>query len=95
MGENISAQRAYELGLVNKVVSAEELDQSVLKIAEKIAKGPSFALNMAKEAINLGPEMSLLDGIRLELDLFTLCFSHEDMNEGVEAFLNKRPADFK
>lgn len=95
LGENISAQRAYELGIVNKVVSAEELDQSVLKIAKKIVEGPSFALHMAKEAINRGPEMSLLDGIRLELDLFTLCFSHEDMNEGVDAFLNKRRANFK
>jgi len=95
LGENISAQRAYELGIVNRVVSAEELNQFVLKIAKKITEGPSFALNMAKEAINRGPEMSLLDGIRLELDLFTLCFSHEDMNEGVDAFLNKRKANFK
>ena len=95
LGENISAQRAYELGIVNRVVSAEELNQFVLKIAKKITEGPSFALNMAKEAINRGPEMSLIDGIRLELDLFTLCFSHEDMNEGVDAFLNKRKANFK
>ena len=95
LGENISAQRAYELGIVNKVVSAEELEDTVLKIAEKLVKGPSFALNMAKEAINRGPEMSLLDSIRLELDLFTLCFSHEDMNEGVDAFLNKRKPNFR
>ncbi len=94
-GDNIDANRAYELNLVNKVVPKEEFEEEVMKLATRLAKGPSFALNMAKEAINRGTQMSLLDGIRMEMELFALCFSHEDVPEGVEAFLNKRKANFK
>ena len=50
--------------------------------------------DMAKEAINRGTEMSLLDAIRMEAELFALCFSHEDVQEGVDAFLNKREPNF-
>lgn len=94
-GDNIDANRAYELNLVNKVVPQEEFEEEVMKLATRLAKGPSFALNMAKEAINRGTQMSLLDGIRMELELFALCFSHEDVPEGVEAFLKKRKPNFK
>jgi enoyl-CoA hydratase len=94
-GDNIDANRAYELSLVNKVVPQEEFEKEVMKLATRLAKGPSFALNMAKEAINRGTQMSLLDGIRMEMELFALCFSHEDVPEGVEAFLNKRKPNFK
>lgn len=94
-GDNIDANRAYELNLVNKVVPQEKFEEKVMKLATRLANGPSFALNMAKEAINRGTQMSLLDGIRMELELFALCFSHEDVPEGVEAFLNKRKPNFK
>jgi enoyl-CoA hydratase len=95
LGDNFSSKRAKEIGLVNWVVSADELEQETMKIAERLIKGPSFALNMAKEAINRGTEMSLLDAIRMEAELFALCFSHEDVQEGVSAFLNKRKPEFK
>ncbi|MHA1944673.1 MAG: enoyl-CoA hydratase/isomerase family protein [Candidatus Hodarchaeales archaeon] len=94
-GDNIDPERAKEIGLVNWVVSAENLEEETNKIAERLAKGPSFALNMAKEAINRGTEMSLLDAIRMEAELFALCFTHEDVQEGVNAFLNKRKPEFK
>jgi len=94
-GDNISSQKAYEIGLVNKVVPSEKLDEEVKKMAEKLAKGPSFALNMAKEAINRGTEMALLDAIRMELELFALCFAHEDAEEGINAFLKKQKPSFK
>lgn len=95
LGENISSKRAKEIGLVNWVVSAEDLEQETNKIAERLVEGPSFALNMAKEAINRGIEMSLLDAIRMEAELFALCFTHEDVQEGVHAFLEKRKPEFK
>jgi len=95
LGENLSPERAKDIGLVNWVVPAESLEQETNKIAELLVKGPSFALNMAKEAINRGPEMSLLDAIRMEAELFALCFTHEDVQEGVDAFLNKRKPEFK
>ena len=94
-GDKFSPERAKDIGLVNWVVPAEELEQETMKIAERLVQGPSFALNMAKEAINRGTEMSLLDAIRMEAELFALCFSHEDVQEGVNAFLNRRKPKFK
>ncbi len=95
LGDNISPEKAKEIGLVNWVVPAENLDQETNKIAERLVEGPSFALNMAKEAINRGTEMSLLDAIRMEAELFSLCFTHEDVQEGVNAFLKKQKPEFK
>lgn len=93
-GNNINAKRAYEVNLVNKVVPQEELDSVVQKLAENLAEGPSFALNMAKEAVNRGTQMAISDAVRMELELFALCFAHNDMKEGVDAFLNKRKPEF-
>ena len=95
LGDRLSPERAKDIGLVNWVVPAEELEHETMKIAERFTRGPSFALNMAKEAINRGTEMSLLDAIRMEAELFALCFSHEDVQEGVDAFLNKRKPKFR
>ena len=50
---------------------------------------------MAKEAINRGTQMAISDAVRMELELFALCFAHEDVKEGVDAFINKRKAEFK
>ena len=95
LGDNISPEKALSIGLVNKVVEPEELDSTADELANKLAKGPSFALAQAKEAIDRGPEMSWLDAIQMEANIFSLCFSHEDMTEGVSAFLEKRKAQFK
>jgi len=94
-GDKFSPEKAKDIGLVNWVVPSEELEQETMKIAERLVQGPSFALNMAKEAINRGTEMSLLDAIRMEAELFALCFSHKDVQEGVNAFLNRRKPKFK
>ncbi|MFX1282545.1 MAG: enoyl-CoA hydratase/isomerase family protein [Promethearchaeota archaeon] len=95
LGNNIDSDRAFAIGLVNKVVSPEDLDSTVAELAQKLARGPSFALSQAKEAIDRGAEMALLDAIQMEANIFSLCFSHEDMEEGVSAFLEKRKAKFK
>ncbi|MFX0014775.1 MAG: enoyl-CoA hydratase/isomerase family protein [Promethearchaeota archaeon] len=95
LGDNVNPERALAIGLVNKVVDPEELDPEVNKLANKLARGPSFALAQAKEAIDRGTEMSWLDAIQMEANVFSLCFSHEDMDEGVSAFLEKRKANFK
>jgi len=55
----------------------------------------NLSLAQAKEAIDRGPEMSWLDAIQMEANIFSLCFSHEDMIEGVSAFLEKRKAQFE
>ncbi len=95
LGESISAERALSMGLVNRVVEPDDLDEIVNDFAAKIVKGPQFALSQAKEAINRGTEMSWFDAIQMEANLFTLCYTHQDFKEGVTAFLEKREPNFK
>ncbi len=94
LGDNITAEIGGSLGLLNWVVPHEELAEKTKKIALKLANGPLFALNMAKEAINRGLQMSLLDAVRVEGELFALCFASNNVPEGVDAFLNKRKPNF-
>jgi enoyl-CoA hydratase len=66
-----------------------------MEIANRIADKSPIALRLAKEAIRIASRSNLEEGLRREVDLFALCFSSEDKNEGVSAFLEKRKADFK
>jgi enoyl-CoA hydratase len=94
-GEIIDAQTAYALGLVNHVVPADQLETKTMAIANRIAEKSPIALRLAKEAIKLASRSSLDEGLRREVDLFALCFSSEDKDEGVTAFLEKRKPEFK
>ena len=94
-GDMIDAQEAYRIGLANKVVAAEELLPTARKMALKIAtKGP-IAVRYAKESVDAGLEMDIDRAARFEADLFGLCFATADQKEGMLAFLEKRPAQFK
>lgn len=94
-GEMIDAQEAYRIGLVNKVVSPKELFGAVMDIAQEMtSKGP-IALCYAKEAVNQGMDLSLLQGLRLEADLYFLMHTTEDRTEGIRAFQENRKAQFK
>jgi enoyl-CoA hydratase len=94
-GDMIDAQTAERIGLVNRVVPHAELEAETMKLAEKIAEKSPIALRMAKEAVKTAARSTLDEGLRREIDLFALCFSSEDKDEGVRAFLEKRKADFK
>ncbi len=94
-GDIIDAQTAYNLGLVNMVVPAADLEAKTMEIANRIAEKSPVALRMAKEAVKLASRSNLDEGLRREVDLFALCFSSEDKDEGVTAFLEKRKPDFK
>jgi len=94
-GDIINAQTAYTLGLVNMVVPAADLEAKTLEIANRIAEKSPVALRMAKEAVKLASRSNLDEGLRREVDLFALCFSSEDKDEGVKAFLEKRKPVFK
>ncbi len=94
-GEIINAQTAYAYGLVNMVVPMEELEAKTLEIANRIAEKSPIALRMAKEAVKTASRSPLDEGLRREIDLFALCFSSEDKDEGVKAFMEKRKPDFK
>ncbi|MGD0021046.1 MAG: enoyl-CoA hydratase-related protein [Smithellaceae bacterium] len=93
-GVQINAQRAYEIGLVNKVLPADKLLEEAKKFAKKLAALPSFALKMAKNAINYGFDMSLDNASLLEIGCIAQCFSTEDQKEGMKAFLEKRKPTF-
>lgn len=94
-GDIIDAGTALSIGLVNQVFPADQLKAKTLEIATRIAdKGP-IALSLAKEAVKLASRSNLDEGLRREVDLFALCFSTEDKDEGVKAFLEKRKPVFK
>jgi len=94
-GEIIDAQTAFNLGLVNHVVPADQLEIKTMEIANRIAEKSPIALRLAKEAIKLASRSNLDEGLRREVDLFALCFSSADKDEGVKAFLEKRKPVFK
>jgi enoyl-CoA hydratase len=94
-GEIIDARTAFAIGLVNHVVPADQLQSKTLEIANSIAEKSPLALRLAKEAVKLASRSNLDEGLRREVDLFALCFSTEDKDEGVKAFLEKRKPAFK
>ena len=94
-GDLISARKALEYGLLNKVVSTAELDSTVAEIAEKIASYSPIALHMAKTSINNGLQADLRTGLELEARCYSLCFATEDRVEGMNAFLEKRTPSFQ
>jgi enoyl-CoA hydratase len=94
-GDMIDAQTAYRLGLVNLVVPAADLEAKTMELANRIAEKSPVALRMAKEAVKTAARANLDEGLRREIDLFALCFSSEDKDEGVRAFLEKRKPEFK
>ncbi len=94
-GNIISAEEACKIGLANKVVKPEDLIARAKNIAKTIAaKGP-IAVQQAKTAINQGLEVSLKEGMDLELDSIGVAFDTEDKVEGMEAFIQKRKPVFK
>jgi enoyl-CoA hydratase len=94
-GEIISADEAFRIGMVNHVVPADQLEAKTMDIAKRIADKSPIALRLAKEAVQLASRSNLDEGLRREVDLFALCFSSEDKDEGVKAFLEKRKPAFK
>lgn len=90
--EMISAQRAFEIGLVNEVVRQEELLEKTKAIASKIAQNSSVAIEKAIEAIN---SSDTKEGFEIEIKSFGELFEKEDFKEGVSAFLEKRKPNFK
>jgi len=94
-GDIIDARTAYNIGLVNEVVPADQLVVKTMDLANRIASKGPIALRLAKEAVRLASRSNLDEGLRREIDLFALCFATEDKDEGVKAFLEKRKPAFK
>jgi enoyl-CoA hydratase len=94
-GAPISATRAHQLGLVNKVVPAEMTIVAARRMAHELAAKPPLALRMGKEAVNKAFETPLDEGLALERKNFYFLFATEDQKEGMRAFLEKRRGSFK
>lgn len=95
-GDQIKADEAYRIGLVNKVFeSVEELRAGALKLASKLVTKPGVATKLAKKSLNLAWETSLEKNLEFEVDVFCETFDTEDKDEGVDAFLSKRDPTFK
>jgi enoyl-CoA hydratase len=94
-GERVPAAEALRIGLVNRVVPAAELMAQAETLARKIAAGAPVALRLIKEAVHRGLDMTLAEGLALEVDLSTLASQTEDSREGVQAFVEKRPPNWR
>lgn len=93
-GDMIDAVEAHRIGLANKVVPQAELLDTAKAMATKIINKGPLAVKLAKEAIRNGLEMDLDKANQYEAELFGLCFASDDQKEGMQAFLEKRPAKF-
>src|SRR5215472_5810789 len=94
-GAPVTAERAYQIGLVNKVVPAEMTVEVAKRLARQIAEKPPLAVRMAKEAVNKAFESPLSEGLAAERKSFYILFATEDQKEGMHAFLEKRKGVFK
>lgn len=94
-GAPIDAARALQLGIVNRVVPAAELEAETMKLAEQLANAAPLALRGMIDCVNVGAECGIEEGLEYESAQFGLIFSSEDMREGTRAFLEKRKPAFK
>jgi enoyl-CoA hydratase len=94
-GKTVGADEALQIGLVNRVTSADNLLAAAKSLAGEIAGLAPLAIRACLKAITLGSELALPDGLALETELFAALFATEDMREGTRAFLEKRQPVFK
>ncbi|NHM29238.1 enoyl-CoA hydratase/isomerase family protein [Neobacillus terrae] len=94
-GERISAQKALEYGLINKVAPQEKLIEETLEWARQIADGPPLALSGILDSVNRGIDLPINQGIGIEIENMATVSASQDAIEGVTAFFTKRKAEFK
>jgi len=94
LGHQIDAQRALALGVLNRVVAADKLDEEVAAIADQLAASAPIALAGILDAVLTGGECALDQGLDYEAQTFATCFATEDMREGTKAFLERRKPSF-
>ncbi len=94
LGDRIDANHAEAIGLINRVVGADELDDTVAQLARRFTQGPSFAYARTKELLNTSWNNDLVAQLEAEMDSFVDCASSEDFATGVTAFCEKRTAMF-
>src|SRR5439155_595336 len=94
-GDDLPAADAERLGLVNKVVAAAELEATAREWAERLARGPTFALGLSKRLLNRSLDADLATCFSEEAFTQALVAQSDDMREGIRAFMEKRPPAFR
>jgi enoyl-CoA hydratase/carnithine racemase len=94
-GDFISALEAERIGLYNHVVPQDQLAATTLVLAERLARGPAFALAKTKEMLNRELNLNLDAALECEAQAQAICMQHPDYREAYEAFVNKRTANFE
>src|SRR6266496_2216452 len=94
-GAQVTAEEMHALGMVNRVVPKGEHLIEAIKLAKTVAAQAPVAVRLGKEAVNAAFETTLDQGLEIERKNFFLLFTTEDMREGMQAFIEKRKAEFK
>jgi enoyl-CoA hydratase/carnithine racemase len=94
-GDFVSAADAHRMGLVSKVVPDDEVEETALKMARRIAKLPPLAVQTAKETVLAGADAALSSALLLERRAMQVLFASEDKSEAMNAFIDKRKGTFK
>ena len=94
-GDSVTAQEAYRIGLVNKVVPGGEVLKAARDLGKKIAQKGAVTVRAALDAITQGSARTLAEGLEIEAGQFSVLFETEDLREGISAFLQKRQPVFK
>lgn len=94
-GDLISAKEAERIGLINKVVPAELLEEETMKLAQKLADKSPLALQLGKKSFYKMEDLSYAEALDLTNNHFATLSTTEDAHEGVDAFLNKRKPEWK
>jgi enoyl-CoA hydratase/carnithine racemase len=95
LGEFITAQRAAEIGLYHRVVSAEQLMTEATDFAARLGRGPSLALGVTKESLNQEASMDLVSAMEAEARAQADCMQNPNFREAYEAFRAKRETRFE
>ncbi|WP_374502868.1 enoyl-CoA hydratase/isomerase family protein [Pseudoxanthomonas sp.] len=94
LGAPVTAERALQLGIVNRMVPAAELEAETLKVAAQLAASAPLALRATLDVVNVGGECGIEEGLQYETAQFGLMFATDDMREGTRAFMERRKPTF-
>jgi enoyl-CoA hydratase len=95
LGAPITAERAFQLGIINKVVAADQLMDAAMQWANTLANSAPHALRSILDAVIFGGDCATDQGLAFETQAFAVCVATDDMREGTNAFVEKRKAQFQ
>lgn len=94
-GRRISAQEAQAMGIVNRVVPVDKVEETIWQLAQEILASAPIAVRQAKRSIDMGMDVDLSTGLQIEFEAYKVNLATEDRQEGIRAFNEKRPPQWK